>query len=186
MGQHVVQDYPQPLALHQVLLPGLEDRARAFPPLSSARQLAPGVLRWQSDAGFRPANPETYHDIGLGSKRLHHFQVSTRQADLPEVCAHILAACKGQDLAQPLADLGLDGNPVCTRVWRHCKTRFAVDLLNWLSSRLQLICNINAYLRVTGEGSKPCNLQYSLLLCKHGSNLDVVPLWFWGLRGTWR
>lgn len=44
MGQHVVQDYPQPLALHQVLLPGLEDRARAFPPLNSARQLAPGML----------------------------------------------------------------------------------------------------------------------------------------------
>lgn len=43
MGQHVVQDYPQPLALHQVLLPGLGDRARAFPPLNSARQLAPGM-----------------------------------------------------------------------------------------------------------------------------------------------
>ena len=44
MGQHVVQDYPQPMSLHQVLLPGLEDRARAFPPLTSARQLAPGLL----------------------------------------------------------------------------------------------------------------------------------------------
>ena len=100
MGQHVVQDYPQPLALHQVLLPGLEDRARAFPPLSSARQLAPGVLRWQTVAGFSKANPETYHDIGLGSKRLEHFQVSIQQVDLPEVFTHILAACKGQDLVE--------------------------------------------------------------------------------------
>lgn len=42
MGQHVVKDYDQPLSLHQVMVPGLEDRARAFPPLSTARQLSPG------------------------------------------------------------------------------------------------------------------------------------------------
>ena len=42
MGQHVVQDYAQPLTLHQVMVPGLEDRAHAFPPLSTARQLSPG------------------------------------------------------------------------------------------------------------------------------------------------
>ena len=44
MGQHVVQDYAQPLSLHQVMVPGLEDRARAFPSLSTARQLSPGAL----------------------------------------------------------------------------------------------------------------------------------------------
>ena len=44
MGQHVVQDYAQPLTLHQVMVPGLEDRARAFPRLSTARQLSPGAL----------------------------------------------------------------------------------------------------------------------------------------------
>ena len=44
MGQHVVQDLAQPLTLHQILVPGLEDRARAFPPLSTARQLSPGTL----------------------------------------------------------------------------------------------------------------------------------------------
>ncbi len=43
MGQHVVQDYAQPLTLHQVMVPGLEDRARAFPRLSTARQLSPGT-----------------------------------------------------------------------------------------------------------------------------------------------
>lgn len=44
MGQHVVQDLAQPLTLHQILVPGLEDRARAFPLLSTARQLSPGTL----------------------------------------------------------------------------------------------------------------------------------------------
>lgn len=43
MGQHVVQDYAQPLTLHQVMVPGLEDRARTFPNLSTAKQLSPGV-----------------------------------------------------------------------------------------------------------------------------------------------
>ena len=42
MGQHVVQDYAQPLTLHQILVPGLEDRARTFPGLSTAKQLSPG------------------------------------------------------------------------------------------------------------------------------------------------
>lgn len=56
MGQHVVQDYPQPLSLHQVLLPGLEDRARAFPPLSSAKQLAPGRVH-QNPNSFCPESP---------------------------------------------------------------------------------------------------------------------------------
>ena len=44
MGQHVVQDLAQPLTLHQVLVPGLEDRARAFPPLATAQQISPGIL----------------------------------------------------------------------------------------------------------------------------------------------
>ena len=44
MGQHVVQDLAQPLTLHQVLVPGLEDRARAFPPVSTVQQLSPGIL----------------------------------------------------------------------------------------------------------------------------------------------
>ena len=42
MGQHVVQDYAQPLPLHQILVPGLEDRARTFPALSTSKQLSPG------------------------------------------------------------------------------------------------------------------------------------------------
>jgi len=42
MGQHMVQDYAQPLTLHQILVPGLEDRARTFPRLSTAKQLSPG------------------------------------------------------------------------------------------------------------------------------------------------
>ena len=42
MGQHVVQDYAQPLTLHQIMVPGLEDRARTFPALSTAKQLSPG------------------------------------------------------------------------------------------------------------------------------------------------
>ncbi|DBA75610.1 TPA: hypothetical protein ACH3X2_009160 [Trebouxia sp. C0005] len=44
MGQHVVQDYAQPLTLHQILVPGLEDRARTFPRLSTAKQLSPGYF----------------------------------------------------------------------------------------------------------------------------------------------
>ena len=47
MGQHVVQDYAQPLTLNQIMVPGLEDRARTFPCLSSAKQLSPGgVTAW--------------------------------------------------------------------------------------------------------------------------------------------
>ena len=41
MGQHVVQDYAQPLTLHQIMVP-VEDRARTFPALSTAKQLSPG------------------------------------------------------------------------------------------------------------------------------------------------
>ena len=48
MGQHVVQDYAQPLSLHQVMVPGLEDGALAFPPLCTARQLSPGSLTLHS------------------------------------------------------------------------------------------------------------------------------------------
>ncbi|DBA80596.1 TPA: hypothetical protein ACH3X1_007856 [Trebouxia sp. C0004] len=44
MGQHVVQDYAQPLTLHQILVPGLEDRARTFPRLSTTKQLSPGYF----------------------------------------------------------------------------------------------------------------------------------------------
>ena len=36
------QDYAQSLTLYQVLVPGLEDRARTFPRLSTARQLSSG------------------------------------------------------------------------------------------------------------------------------------------------
>ena len=42
MGQHVVQDYAQPLTLHQIMVSGLEDRARTFPALSTAKQLSSG------------------------------------------------------------------------------------------------------------------------------------------------
>ncbi|DBB15937.1 TPA: hypothetical protein ACH3X3_003311 [Trebouxia sp. C0006] len=44
MGQHVVQDYAQPLTLHQIMVSGLEDRARTFPALSTAKQLSPGYF----------------------------------------------------------------------------------------------------------------------------------------------
>ena len=44
MGQHVVQDCPQPLTLHQVMVPGLEDRSQTFPNLATARQLSPGNI----------------------------------------------------------------------------------------------------------------------------------------------
>ena len=42
MGQHVVQDCAQPLTLHQVMVPGLENRSQMFPSLATARQLSPG------------------------------------------------------------------------------------------------------------------------------------------------
>ena len=42
MGQHVVQDCAQPLTLHQVMMPGLENRSQMFPSLPIARQLSPG------------------------------------------------------------------------------------------------------------------------------------------------
>ena len=44
MGQHVVPDCPQPLTLHQVMVPGLEDRSQTFPNLATARQLSPGGI----------------------------------------------------------------------------------------------------------------------------------------------
>ena len=54
MGQHVVQDYAQPLTLYQVVVPGLEDRARTFPRLSTARQLS---------SGGHMSNPERLNSI---------------------------------------------------------------------------------------------------------------------------
>ena len=42
MGTHVFKDLPEPNQLYQVLAPGLEERARVVPPLSTSEQLSPG------------------------------------------------------------------------------------------------------------------------------------------------
>ena len=42
MGMHVFHDLPEPKQLFQILVPGLEERARMLPKLSTAEQLSPG------------------------------------------------------------------------------------------------------------------------------------------------
>ena len=42
MGTHVFKDLPEPKQLYQALAPGLEERARVVPPLSTSEQLTPG------------------------------------------------------------------------------------------------------------------------------------------------
>ena len=42
MGTHVFKDLPEPKQLYQALAPGLEERARVVPPLSTSEQLSPG------------------------------------------------------------------------------------------------------------------------------------------------
>ena len=44
MGTHVFKDLPEPKQLYQALAPGLEERARVVPPLSTSEQLSPGGL----------------------------------------------------------------------------------------------------------------------------------------------
>lgn len=43
MGQHGLKDWPEPQPLHQVLVPGLEDRARQMPDLSTLEQITAGA-----------------------------------------------------------------------------------------------------------------------------------------------
>ena len=42
MGQHAIKEWPEPELLHQVLVPGLEDRARLAPELVTFEQLTSG------------------------------------------------------------------------------------------------------------------------------------------------
>lgn len=44
MGQHAIQDWPEPQLLHQVLVPGLEDRARLISSLATCEQITAGNL----------------------------------------------------------------------------------------------------------------------------------------------
>eukprot|EP00891_Asterochloris_glomerata_P005056 jgi/Astpho2/5056/fgenesh1_pg.00071_%23_35_t len=56
MGTHVFKDLPEPKQLYQVLAPGLEERARVVPPLSTSEQLSPGYLDAPS-AAMAPLSP---------------------------------------------------------------------------------------------------------------------------------
>jgi len=42
MGQHAIKDWPEPQLLYQVLIPGLEDRARLTPELNTFEQISTG------------------------------------------------------------------------------------------------------------------------------------------------
>lgn len=44
MGQHIIKHWPEPQLLHQVLVPGLEDRARLMPELATLEQVAAGMF----------------------------------------------------------------------------------------------------------------------------------------------
>ena len=44
MGQHAIQDSPEPKQLYQVLVPGLEDRARLCPEIMTYEQITTGDL----------------------------------------------------------------------------------------------------------------------------------------------
>ena len=43
MGQHAIQDLPEPKQLYQVLVPGLEDRARICPEIITFEQITTGA-----------------------------------------------------------------------------------------------------------------------------------------------
>ena len=45
MGQHAIENWPEPQLLTQVLIPGLEDRARLTPELNTFEQTSTGALR---------------------------------------------------------------------------------------------------------------------------------------------
>ena len=57
MGDHVLKTWPEAVQLHQVLVPGLEDRARLFPALSTYEQTSPGPVLSSSNSlkGLRQA-----------------------------------------------------------------------------------------------------------------------------------
>lgn len=44
MGTHVISQDLEAMSLYQVLVPGLEERAPVFPPLTSIHQTSPGGL----------------------------------------------------------------------------------------------------------------------------------------------
>ncbi len=51
MGLHLLTGLPEAQQLHQVLVPGLQERARRLPPLQSAQQLSPGEQADMSTSG---------------------------------------------------------------------------------------------------------------------------------------
>ena len=131
MGQHVVQDYPQPLSLHQVLLPGLEDRARAFPPLSSAKQLAPGRVHYHLDSFPHPStaalNPLSRCPcIMCGKTKPGPVHPSALQSSLP--LAGCITSTTDWGLALRLKLLlGFAGN-LFEHSWQACSDVTASDL----------------------------------------------------------
>ena len=44
MGQHAIKEWPEPQLLHQVLIPGLEDRARLASGINTFEQITTGRL----------------------------------------------------------------------------------------------------------------------------------------------
>eukprot|EP00891_Asterochloris_glomerata_P003362 jgi/Astpho2/3362/Aster-04706 len=66
MGMHVFHDLPEPKQLFQILVPGLEERARMLPKLSTAEQLSPGYLDAPA-AASAPLSPSAKLEAGLPS-----------------------------------------------------------------------------------------------------------------------
>ena len=53
MGQHAIKEWPEPQLLYQVLVPGLEDRARLAPEINTFEQITTGA----------PADPMLGHAL---------------------------------------------------------------------------------------------------------------------------
>ena len=99
MGQHVVQDYAQPLTLHQILVPGLEDRARAFPRLSTAKQLSPGerFLFLSVSNKYEPLFQQVFLNL---TKRTFEFHVFDSLA--------VMTSCYTREPQRSLVSLNLE------------------------------------------------------------------------------
>ncbi len=60
MGQHAIREWPEPQLLHQVLIPGLEDRARLIPDINTFEQITTGG---HLTAISQPASPAFRADL---------------------------------------------------------------------------------------------------------------------------
>lgn len=73
MGLHAIPTLVEPQQIIQVLIPGVEERARHLPPLMSSSRLMPGEFLAHSCYGMPPLADQVTAAEAWGSK-LEYFQ----------------------------------------------------------------------------------------------------------------